>query len=59
MLPDAASRIMKRKGWSARKTREMVLRQMNAHWDGLVNSMDQLRIGGKRKWTGKTGTGKP
>ena len=48
-----------RKYYKLTKTGEMVLCQMNAHWDGLVNSMDQLRIGGKRKWTGKTGTGKP
>lgn len=47
-----------RKYYKLTKTGGMVLRQMNAHWDGLVNSMNQLRSGGKRQWTDKTGTGR-
>ena len=47
-----------RKYYKLTETGEMALRQMNAHWDNLVSSMNRLRSGETRKWTGKTGTGK-
>ena len=47
-----------RKYYKLTKAGETTLCQMNAHWDGLASSMDQLRSGGEKKWTRKTGTGK-
>ena len=47
-----------RKYYKLTEAGETVLRQMNGHWDSLVSSMDRLKSGGTRRWTGTTGTGK-
>jgi PadR family transcriptional regulator PadR len=46
-----------RKYYKLTKAGEQVLRRMNEHWDVLIDSLAEIRSGGKKQWTSKTGSG--